>query len=78
MHPFSATYQILPTPEIKLPQGGTSFCPYPAKGQISRNGESGSRSNEMRSRAGNTVLVSWRHIRNPLLTTVLPNNWPLD
>jgi hypothetical protein len=61
---FSDTYQTLPTPEIKLPQGGTSFCPYPAKGQSSRNGESGSRSSDMRSLAESTIPVSWRHFRN--------------
>jgi hypothetical protein len=61
---FSDTYQTLPTPEIKLPQGGTSFCPYPAKGQSSRNGESGSRSSDMRSLAESTSPVSWRHFRN--------------
>jgi len=66
LHFHGDTYQILPTPEIRLPQGGTFFCPYPAKGQSSRNGESGSRSSEMRSRAANRVSVSWRHIRNIL------------
>jgi hypothetical protein len=39
-------------------------APFPANGQSSGNGESGSRSRAMRSRAGSTILISWRGTRN--------------